>query len=291
MRIGLIGTESDHADAFLRMLNRDLRHMNYRVTAIWGSDTPRTAELARNYDVDQMMAVPEKLLGQVDAVIVGDRHGDDHLPHALPFLQAGLPVFVDKPLSRTVADAEATLAAAEKSGALLTSASALRWQQTTDELVAGVRRLGMPDRIVATGSFYPDSEYGGVIFYGIHAAEIALQLSGANINDVTVEKADAYEMRLAMWAKSTEVVIRLLQPLPGESTSFSAEVFKGDHSIARRIVLPDNYMAPVLDRFVRMIETGKPPLSRQELLAPVQLMELAQTALDESRRLSDRRRA
>jgi predicted dehydrogenase len=291
MRIGLIGTESDHATEFLRLLNRELRHMNYRVTAIWGADTPRTAELARLYDVDQMMAVPDKMLGQVDAVIVVDRHGDDHLPHALPFLEAGLPVFVDKPLSRSAADAEAMLDAADKSGALLTSASALRWQQTTDELVAGVRRLGMPDRIVATGSFYPDSEYGGVTFYGIHAAELALQLSGANVNDVTVEKADAYEVRLAMWAKSTEVVIRLLQPLPGEGSSFSAEVFKGDHSIARRIILPDNYMAPVLDRFVRMIETGKAPLSRQELLAPVQLMELAQTALDESRRRSDRRRA
>ncbi len=291
MRIGLIGTESDHAEEFLRMLNRELRHSDYRVTAIWGSDTPRTSQLARTYDVDQMMSTPDKLLGQVDGVIVVDRHGDDHLPHALPFIEAGLPMFIDKPLARSLKDAELMLDAAERSGALVTSASALRWQQPTEELAASVRRLGRPDRIVATGSFYPDSEYGGLIFYGIHATELALQLAGAAVTDVTVEKAEPYEVRLAMWAKSTEVVIRLLQPLPGEGTSFGAEVFKGDHQVARRVTLPDDYMAPVLDKFVGMIRTGKAPLNRQELLMPVLLMETAQAAYDDFRRQSDRLRA
>lgn len=291
MKIGLIGTESDHADEFLRMLNRELRHNDHRVTAIWGSDTPRTTQLARTYDVDQMMATPEKMLGQVDAVIVGDRDGADHLPHALPFIEAGLPVFVDKPLARSVKDAETMLDAAEKSGALITSASALRWQQPTEELLASVRRLGRPDRIVATGSFYPDSEYGGLIFYGIHATELALQLGGAAVTDIAVEKAEPYEVRLAMWAKSTEVVIRLLQPLPGESTSFSAEVFKGDHQVGRRVSLPEDYMAPVLDKFVGMIKSGKAPLSRQELFMPVVLMEMAQRAYDDFRRQPGRLRA
>ena len=291
MRIGLIGTESDHADEFLRMLNRESRHSGYRVNAIWGSGEERTRNLARTYEVGTVAPTPDSMLGQVDAVIVGDRHGDLHLPHALPFLKAGLPVFVDKPLACSVRDAETMLDAAEKSGALLTSASALRWQQITDELVAGARRLGRPDRIVATGSFYPDSEYGGLIFYGIHATELALQLAGAMVTDISVEKAEPYEVRLAMWAKSTEVVIRLLQPLPGEGTSFSAEMFKGDHQVGRRVTLPDDYMAPVLDKFVAMIKTGKVPLSREELLMPVTLMEMAQAAFDDFRRQSDRRRA
>lgn len=291
MRIGLIGTQSDHADEFLRMLNRENRHADCRVTAIWGVDAERTQSLARTYEVGTVTAAPEAMLGQVDAVIVGDRHGDDHLPHALPFIEAGLPAFIDKPLARTVKDVETMLDAAGKSGAVVTSASALRWQQATDELVAGVRRLGGPDRIVATGSFYPDSKYGGLIFYGIHAAELALQLGGAAVSDIAVEKAEPYEVRLAMWAKSTEVVIRLLQPLPGESANFSGEIFKGDHQIGRRVTLPDDYMAPVLDKFIGMIKTGKAPLTRQELVMPVMLMEMAQAAFDDFRHQSDRRRA
>jgi predicted dehydrogenase len=134
------------------MLNRENRHADHRVTAIWGSGEERTQGLARTYEVGTIATAPESMLGQVDAVIVGDRHGDDHLPHALPFIEAGLPVFVDKPLARTVKDVETMLDAARKSGALVTSASALRWQQVTDELGAGVRRLGGPDRIVATAS-------------------------------------------------------------------------------------------------------------------------------------------
>jgi predicted dehydrogenase len=291
MRIGLIGTESDHADEFLRMLNREERHPGNTVTAIWGSGAERTEQLAKAYGVRSAAGTAEEMLGTVDAVIVGDRHADDHLPHALPFIEAGLPVFVDKPLARRVADAEAMLDAANKSGSLVTSASALRWQRDTDELAAGIHRLGRPDRITATGSFYPDSEHGGVIFYGIHATELALQLAGADVADIAVERADAYEMRIAMKAQDTEVVIRLLQPLPGESSSFGAEIIKDEHQIGRRITLPEDYMAPVLDKFMAMVKSGKASLSRNELMMPVRIMEVAQAALDAAKLQSGRLRA
>ena len=38
MRIGLIGTESDHAVDFLRMLNAMERSPGDRIVAIWGED-------------------------------------------------------------------------------------------------------------------------------------------------------------------------------------------------------------------------------------------------------------
>jgi predicted dehydrogenase len=290
MRIGLIGTESDHADDFLKLLNRETRYPDLGVTTIWGSGAERTEQLAKAFGV-AIATAPEDMLGQVDAVIVGDRHGDDHLPHALAFIAVGLPVFVDKPLACKLSDAVAMLDAADKSGALLTSASPLRWQRDTDEMTASVRKLGRPDKIVATGTFYPDSEYGGLIFYGIHATELALQLAGPEISDLAIERADPYEMRITMKARSTDVLIRLLQPLPGEGSTFAAQIIKDEHQISRRINLPDDYMALVLDRFVTMIQSGKAPLSREALLAPVRIMELAQAALDDARRAPDRRSA
>ena len=46
MRVGLVGTESDHAADFARMLNGETRHPGFRATALWGFDGQRNAELA-----------------------------------------------------------------------------------------------------------------------------------------------------------------------------------------------------------------------------------------------------
>ncbi len=42
---------------------------------------------------------PTDVIGQVDAVIIATDDGGDHVERARPFVEAGLPVFVDKPLA------------------------------------------------------------------------------------------------------------------------------------------------------------------------------------------------
>jgi predicted dehydrogenase len=58
------------------------------------------------------------LIGQVDAVTIAvptEAHGDV----ALPFLERGTPVLIEKPLARTLAEADRMIAAARASGATL----------------------------------------------------------------------------------------------------------------------------------------------------------------------------
>ncbi|MHB1104601.1 MAG: Gfo/Idh/MocA family oxidoreductase [Devosia sp.] len=121
-----------------------------------GSDVARTRELARQFAVPHAGTGPGDLAGRVDAVIVGDRHGALHREHAVPHLVAGLPVFVDKPPACSVADAEAMLEAAAKSGAPLLSGSALRWQADTAVLESRMRGLQGPLEVSAFGTWYPD---------------------------------------------------------------------------------------------------------------------------------------
>lgn len=74
-------------------------------------------------------------------IIGTDRHGGLHRAHAVPFLAEGLPVFVDKPLACTEADALAIVAAAREYDAPLTSSSAVRWVPDTDKLAAEAASL------------------------------------------------------------------------------------------------------------------------------------------------------
>src|SRR2546425_9397814 len=59
-----------------------------------------------------------ELVGQVDAVTIAVPTGL-HRDIALPFLTAGVPVLVEKPMARTVAEADDMIEASAKTGALL----------------------------------------------------------------------------------------------------------------------------------------------------------------------------
>jgi predicted dehydrogenase len=279
MRIGLIGTESDHAEDFLRMINGLGRYPLSRVTALWGDDDSRTAPLAAQYGVDLVVKTSAEVASEVDAALIVTRHGGLHLDQALPFVRAGLPVFIDKPLACSVADATAILDAARASGSLVLSASALRWQPDTEIVASKIRELGGPVSIVATGTFYPKSRYGGAYFYGIHAAELAVELAGAEITDLMVETAGSNGAVVVGQAGNVGITVRLLPPASPDDIRFHVEVNCRGGGVARDIGLGDDYMAPVLDRFMEMAGTGRPALTRDQMLTPIRILEAAERAL------------
>ena len=56
----------------------------------------------------------EELVKEVDAVILHSLDGRKHLPQVIPVLKAKKPVFIDKPLAGTLAEAIAIKMVAEK---------------------------------------------------------------------------------------------------------------------------------------------------------------------------------
>jgi len=269
MRIGLVGVDSSHAEDFLRHFNSEARHPDIAVTALWGGDQVRTAELLAL--VPGLVAVGslDQLIADVDAVIVGDRHGDLHLPHALPAIAAGKPVFIDKPFACNLDDAMALDDAAERAGTPLLSGSALRWQAETGTLRARLAGLDGPFAISGRGTWYPDSEYGGAIFYAIHTIELLHELVGVHWSDLRLEAGDHPVVRYD--AGRASVTLHLHPLGPGGSSEFGVSVHSPQLSRDVPIPLGDDYMAPVTDRIAAMLRTGR-GMDRETLLAPIRMM-------------------
>jgi predicted dehydrogenase len=278
MRIGIIGTENSHVDHIVDHLNTKDRGGDARVTALSGGASERNELLRAKGSVEHIVDGPADLLGLVDAVIITDRHGGLHRAHAVPFLEQGLPVYVDKPLACSVEDAEAIIAAARDHDAPLTSYSAVRWVPDADAVAAEAAGLGAPQVVVATGPADPESPYGGIFFYGIHPVDTALRLAPGPLGGVRAERAGATVTATAR-AGDIRVVVNLVLPAGSAQVPFHAMVVAREGIAQRTLALGEDYVVPGLETFLEMARTRKPPLAYEDLLRPVRFLEEVATAL------------
>ena len=70
-----------------------------RVTHIWTDDPADAEHVARASLIPNVVKKASDVIGQVDAVIIATDIGYEHVERCRPFVEAGLPVFVDKPLT------------------------------------------------------------------------------------------------------------------------------------------------------------------------------------------------
>ncbi|MBB5789068.1 Gfo/Idh/MocA family oxidoreductase [Jiangella mangrovi] len=274
-RIGVVGTDSSHVDQFVRLLDAEQRHGDARIVALAGGDTERNRELAAAAPGSAIDLVDDAaaLLGRVDAVLVCTRDGRGHLAEATPFIEAGLPVFVDKPLAGSAADATAIVAAAQQHGVPLYSGSALRFVPAMDELTAGHRQP--PRLITVTGPANARGQHGGLYFYGVHIVEAARRLAGDPVGhgEVAVsvtERPNGVTARTTLGG--TEVILGFV----ADAYPFHAAVVRdGGPAEQRELELPPGYTAPVLERFLAAVAAGAPPTEAEAaaLVAPIELLD------------------
>lgn len=268
-RIGITGIENSHADHYVRYLNAEHRHGDARVTALVAGEAARNDALTAGGGVELVDSARD-LVGRVDAAIVCNRSGSLHRENAVPLLEAGIPVLVDKPLAASVADAREIIAAAKRSGAVLASHSALRFVPQVEELAAGGD--GPPKVVTATGPADPGSEYDGLFFYGVHPVEVALHLVGdVAAEDVHVQRVPGAVVATAR-AGETALVVSFVAPTDAGRVPFQASVAGAAGLRASELPLGADYNAPGLARFMSAVDAGRWPMTAEALLAPVRFL-------------------
>ncbi len=139
-----------------------------QVTHVWCDDPADTRRVAQAAHIANTLDRPEDAIGQVDAVVIATDIGHEHVERARPFVEAGLPVFVDKPLT----DNEDGLRQFNQwisEGRPILSTSCMRYAQEFIELATRLPTLGGVEAI--TVSMAKSWER-----YGIHALESVYHL-------------------------------------------------------------------------------------------------------------------
>lgn len=119
-----------------------------RVTHVWTQDKALSHHIADATFIDTVVEEPEDLIGQVDAVLLARDDAENHRRLAEPFIAAGLPIYVDKPLAHTRQEA-ADFFSLETRIAQIFSCSALRYARELLLPSVEIERIGGISRISA----------------------------------------------------------------------------------------------------------------------------------------------
>ena len=266
-KIGIIGSENSHAAAFSEIFNLSGTYDDVRVTAIWGEDMEASQKIAEKCHVE--IVKPMDMLHEVDAVMVTSRNGALHWGYVRPFIEAGKPAFVDKPLANDYAEAKAIIDLAAEKHVPLVGGSSLKLIADTLALKAAADEAKAKGELLGGNVYAPvslDNPYGGFYFYSSHLIEIALTIFGYDpvaVNAVKTKAGIAAVLEYAGYA----VTLNYTE----SAYKYGGVVLTGGGVSGREINMGDAYAREV-ESFVHMLRTGESDIPARNLALPVRVL-------------------
>jgi len=262
IRFGLIGVNTSHADAFSRILNgagvEPPQVDGARIVSVWGDDGERVDGLAATHRIAATATDPTDMLDQVDAVLIVDDTGGGatHARLATPFLEAGMPVFIDKPMTTDYADAVALFEIADRTRAPLLSCSALRFAAELEPARAELARIGTLSSVVSVGP-------GDWFYYGVHAVELLSAIVGAGARSVHRHAFNGRDVVVIDYGDGPTAVVETLR-----DAAFVFEMTAyGEHGhTSFEVVDHLAFYANTMREVVKMAQTGVSPLASEHTL-------------------------
>jgi hypothetical protein len=276
LRLGIIGTDTSHAGAFATLLNSGKVPGAKIVAAYKGGSTDvessRTRvdkyaeELQTKFGVEMVSDIPT-LAKKVDAILLLSIDGRVHLAQFKQVLAAKKPVFIDKPLASTLADAREIARLAKEANVPWFSASSLRYS----EIVSSVEGPGILGAMTWGPGPFEEHHQLELSWYAVHPIEILFTLMGPGCEEVTrVSGADADEIT-CKWKDGRIGTVRALRPYG----TYGAVVFRKD-GVAVSPSKPHTDYEGLVREIVKFFETGKVPVANEDTLEMFAFMDAAQ---------------
>lgn len=287
VRVGVIGLDG-HAVDWAKILRREsaddplsqLAGMTIVAAVPEGSpDIPETEKrladgiaYCREAGIELVESIAD-LLPKVDAVMILSIDGRPHLAQAKQVIAARKPLYIDKPVAASLAEAEEIYTLAEATKVPVFSSSALRFAPGTQAL-RNDPALGAVIGCDAHSPCLREEHHQDLFWYGIHGVETLFTIMGPGCRQVTRTKTADTDLVVGSWGDGRVGTFRGHRTGPH---TFGATVFgmkKTAH--AGRF---EGY-EPLLVEIAKFFRTGNPPVSAAESLEIIAFMEAAQRSGD-----------
>lgn len=233
------------------------------VTHIWTQDIESSKQIASASKILRVVERKEDLIGQVDAILLARDDAEYHVEISLPFLKAGLPIFIDKPFALTAKDANTMLDSQVYDSQIFTC-SALRFAEELKLSEGEISNLG--DIVYVEGSAMKKWET-----YGIHILEpLVAQLPnrGKLMSVLPVKSSDVHLVTI-QW-ENCMASLKMTGKIPAP---LSLSFFGRKNSVTRHFKDSFACFRASLSAFIDQRSTGKKSIPDSEILELVSIIE------------------
>ncbi len=214
IKVGVVG----YGGAFNmgRVHLQEMRKAGMTPTAVAEIDPARLAVATQDFPgIETYSSLPAMLKkSKVDLITIITPH-NTHAPLALRALKAGRHVICEKPMAITTAECDAMIAAAKKSGVVLSTYHNRHWDGPIRNAVQHIRSglIGDVVRVEAhwgsrnkPGDWWRTSRTisGGILYdWGVHLLEYSLQIIQSDIIEINGHAKNGYWAPQTNWKKDS----------------------------------------------------------------------------------------
>ena len=211
LKIGLVGLDSSHCVEYARLWHAK-SHPHHvtgaRIVAAYAGGSPdwdlsisRVAgfqkQMENEFGVPSFDSI-EEVAAQSDAIMILSVDGRVHLDQFEIVAKTGKPVYIDKPLSVTTADAASILALAERTGTRFFSSSVWRYSRGFNQAMSALD--GSCHHAHLHGQWPLEPGLHGWFYYGIHQVEMLYAAMGQGCERVSCAREGESEIITGFWS-------------------------------------------------------------------------------------------
>ena len=279
-RIGMVGLDTGHSEAFTRSLNSSQagdKFLGYKVVAAypkgteeileWKNRIPEITKKVESLGVEIVDSMDE-LLKKVDVVLITCIDGNQHLEQVMPVFKAGKPVFIDKPFAASLSDAYAIASAAKQYKVPLFSASSLRYINGAEEIADG--KIGS---VLGADAFSPahiEEHHPDLFWYAVHGVETLFTVMGTGCLSVQRTFTDDTDLVVGVWEDERIGTFRGIRKGKG---GYGVTVY-GEDGIS--VLNEYSGYEPLLAKVCEFFESGNAPIPIEETLEIFAFMQAAE---------------
>ncbi len=188
LQVGVLTAKGGHIDSIwgplINPTGEKTRVTGMVMTHAWDIDTAALDTFSKKYAVEKVTDYAG-MVGKVDGVILSDFASLPWYPElARPYLEAGIPVFINRPFATSLKAARDMIETAKKGGAPIMCGSSLEYVQAVDTIRQEMKALGEITGYVADNA---QSDYAT---HGVHGIYFVYACVGGGVRKVSYQCDD-----------------------------------------------------------------------------------------------------
>ena len=275
-KIAILGCENSHADAFCDYALNSGKIKDVEIVGVYSDEEAANERLREKFGVYTAKSYDE-FVGKIDGLMITARHGDNHYKYAKPYIESGIPMFIDKPITISETEAVEFMKELKANNVSITGGSCCIYDSLVQHVKSAIDcgRYGK-----ALGGFLraplgSNEKYGGFFFYTQHLVQVMCEIFGCYPDSVKMFEKGEVLTYVARY-KDYDIVGEFVD---GNFTYYASASLEKD-IIGGTYLVDGSCFNVEFEQFYKLLKGEKQRQTYNDFIAPIFIMNAMKRSLD-----------